>query len=181
MVEDFTSSKEEENGGSSEVAALNIEEVCQDILTALKGEIKENKIKITTDLKIAEITFPKSSLRSVFYNLIHNAVKFSDPKKASEIKIATEAVEGFVILCVQDNGLGISLEDQRRVFKKSSRLNKNIQGTGMGLYVVKKLIEDNEGRIKMVSKEKEGTTFKVFFKKQPATQRHDVPTSNLGS
>jgi len=164
MVEDFTSGKVEEKGKSSEEGMLNIEEICEDILTALKMDIREKNISVTTDLKVAEIIFPRNSLRSVFYNLINNAVKFSDPKKTSEIKISTEAVKGFVILYVQDNGLGIPLEHQSRVFKKYSRLSKNIPGTGMGLYVVKKMIEDNEGRIELESKEEEGTTFKVFFK-----------------
>ncbi|MFO8145973.1 MAG: PAS domain-containing protein [Bacteroidota bacterium] len=164
LVEDFASGKEVGKRKFSEEKALNIEEICEDILTALKMDIREKNIRITTDLKVTEIIFPRNSLRSIFYNLINNAVKFSDPKKKSEIKIVTEAVEGFVILCVQDNGLGIPLEHQRLVFKKSSRLSKNIPGTGMGLYVVKKMIEDNEGRIKLESKEGEGTTFKVFFK-----------------
>ncbi|WP_372918958.1 PAS domain-containing protein [Salegentibacter sp.] len=167
IVEDFTSGKVEENGQATDEMALNIEEISYDILTALKGDIRSKKIKITTDLKVREIIFPKSSLRSVFYNLIHNAVKFSDPNKTSEIKISTEEVDGFVILCVKDNGLGIATEDQRRVFKKSSRLFKNIQGTGMGLYVVKNMIEENKGRIKLESEEGEGTTFSVFFKKEP--------------
>ena len=164
MVEDFTSGRVDEKKESTDEIALNIEEICEDILHALKEEIKEKKIKVTTDLKVKEIIFPRNSLRSVFYNLIHNAIKFSDPKKPSVIKIATEAVKGFVILCVQDNGLGIPLKDQRRVYKKSSRLSKKIQGTGMGLYVVKNMIEDNKGRIKLESNEKDGTTFKVFFR-----------------
>lgn len=166
LVEDFASGEDEKRGESNDAVALNIEEICGDILTALKGEIKERKIKVITDLKITEINFPRNSLRSVFYNLINNAVKFSDPKKTSEIKIATEAVDDFVILCVRDNGLGIPLKHQRQIFEKSSRLSTNIPGTGMGLYVVKKMIEDNEGRIKIESKEQEGTTFKVFFKNQ---------------
>lgn len=164
LVDDFTAGKVQERADSSGEMKLNIKNICEDILLALKLEIKEKKIKVTTDLKVAEITFPRSGLRSVVYNLIHNAVKFSDPQKASEIRIATEAIEGFVVLCVQDNGLGISFEDQRRVFKKSSRLTKNIKGTGMGLYVIKKMIEDNEGRIKLESEKGEGSTFKVFFK-----------------
>lgn len=164
MVEDFTSEEVEEKGQISEEGMLNIEEVCEDILISLKLEIKEKNIKVTTDLKVTEIIYPRNSLRSVFYNLIKNAVKFSDPKKPSEIKITTEAVKDFVILCVQDNGVGIPFEEQRRVFKKSSRLSKDIPGTGMGLFVVKKMVEDNEGRIKLESKEEEGTTFKVFFK-----------------
>ena len=165
LVQDFTSGKVDEEGESLEKMALNIKEICEDILAALQVEMKEKDINITTDIKVSEVSFPRNSLRSVVYNLIHNAVKFSDPKKVSEIRIGTEAVEGFVILCVQDNGLGIALEDQRRVFKKSSRLSEEIKGTGMGLYVVKKMIEENEGRIKLESKAGEGTIFKVFFKK----------------
>ena len=164
LVEDFTSGRVDEKGESTENMGLNIEEICEDILHSLKEEIKEKKIKFSINLKVTEIIFPRNSLRSIFYNLIHNAIKFSDPGKTSEIKIATEAVDGFVILCVQDNGVGIPFKDQRRVFKKSSRLSKKIQGTGMGLYVVKNMIEDNKGRIKLESKEKEGTTFKVFFR-----------------
>lgn len=170
LVDDFTSGKVDKKGNSSDQGELNVQEICADILTSLKEEIREKKIKITTDLKVTEINFPRNSLRSIFYNLIHNAVKFSDPKKASEIKITTEAVKGFVILCVEDNGLGIPFKHQRLVFKKSSRLSKKIKGTGMGLYVVKNMIEGNKGRIKLESKEEEGTTFKVFFK-NPAVQK----------
>lgn len=165
LVNDFSSGKWDENGKASGEELLNIKEICEDILTALKVEIKEHKIKITTKLEVAEIKFPKNNLRSVIYNLVHNAIKFSDPKKPSKIIIGTESVNGFVILCVQDNGLGIKDEDQMRVFDKSSRLNEEIGGTGMGLYVVKRMIEDNEGRIKLESKKGEGTTIKVYFKR----------------
>ncbi|MFO7720355.1 MAG: PAS domain-containing protein [Gillisia sp.] len=178
MVEDFTTGKVDVNGDSSEGIALNIEEICQDILHSLKIEIKEKNIKVTTDLKVKEIIFPRNSLRSVFYNLIQNAIKFSDSEKDSEIKIATEAVRGFVILCVQDNGLGIPFKDQRQVFKKSKRLSKIIEGTGMGLYVVKHMLEDNKSRIKLESKEREGTTFKVFFK-TPSDNNKAMTSSSI--
>ncbi|WP_029034736.1 ATP-binding protein [Salinimicrobium terrae] len=164
LVEDFTSGKWEQKGETSGEHVLHIKDLCEDILTALKLEIREKKIKVTLDLKVSGIIFPRSSLRSVVYNIVHNAVKFSDPKKSSEIKIATESVDGFVVLCVRDNGVGIPEKYQRQIFKKSSRLSEEISGTGMGLYVVKRMVEDYEGRIKLESKEGEGTTFKIFFK-----------------
>lgn len=166
LVEDFTSGRVEEKEAAAVAKGSNIEEICEDIINALRVEIKEKKIKVTTDLKVAEIQFPKNSLRSVIYNLVHNAVKFSDPEKESSIRIATEEVPGFVIFCVQDNGLGIPEKHQREVFQKSTRLINHIHGTGMGLYVVKRMIEANEGRIKLQSKEGVGSTFKVFFRKQ---------------
>lgn len=164
LVEDFASGKEGNPGDSSEKVARDIKSICENVLISLQLEIKERSIEVTTDLKVGEIIFPKSSLRSVVYNLVHNAVKYSDPKKASEIKVSTELIEDYIILCVQDNGIGIAFKDQRRVFKKSSRISRDIKGTGMGLYVVKKMIEDHEGRIKLESKQGEGTTLKVFFK-----------------
>lgn len=167
LVDDFTLNNTEENGKLLEEGKLNIKDICDDILTALKGEIRARKIMITTDLKVTEINFPKNNLRSIIYNLVHNAIKFSDPEKASEIKITTEKVENYVILCVRDNGVGIPEEHQRFVFKKSSRLSEKIFGTGMGLYVVKKMIEDNDGRIRLQSKEGTGTSFRVFFKQLP--------------
>ena len=160
LVEDFTSDGDKNLTNK----ALNVETICENILTALKVEIKEKKIRITTDLKVRELVFPKSSLRSVLYNLIHNAVKFSDPNKKSTIKITTTVQDEFVVLSVLDNGIGIPLEHQERVFEKALRLSKTIRGTGMGLYVVKKMIEDNAGRIELKSKENEGTTFNLFFK-----------------
>ena len=159
-MEDFTSDGDKNLTNK----ALNVETICENILTALKVEIKEKKIRITTDLKVRELVFPKSSLRSVLYNLIHNAVKFSDPNKKSTIKITTTVQDEFVVLSVLDNGIGIPLEHQERVFEKALRLSKTIRGTGMGLYVVKKMIEDNAGRIELKSKENEGTTFNLFFK-----------------
>lgn len=169
LVENFTFSKDEKKGESSNKEALNIQEICEDILTALKEEIEKKKIKIISDLKIEEINFPRNSLRSVLYNLINNAVKFSDSEKTSQITITTEAVKDYVILCIEDNGVGIPFKHQRTIFKKSSRLSPNIPGTGMGLYVVKNMIEDNNGRIKLESKEGEGSNFKVFFKNPTET------------
>lgn len=166
LVDDFTSSKAEDNGKAAEEESLNIEKICQDILTALKLEIRSKKITVTTDLKVADIRFPRNNLRSIIYNLVHNAIKFSDTGKASKITISTEKVDGYVVLTVEDNGIGIAEEHQKQVFQKSSRLSKKIKGTGIGLYVVKRMVENNDGKIKLQSKPGEGSTFKVFFKKE---------------
>ena len=164
LVNDFTTAKNREKPTSNEQERLNIEQICEDVLNSLRDEIKAGGVVITTDFKVSEIKFPKNNLRSVVYNLLHNAIKFRDPKKISKIDITTEKVRGFVILCVKDNGLGIEEKDQRKIFRKSCRIREDIKGTGMGLYIVKKMIENNKGRIKLESKPGEGSTFKVFFK-----------------
>lgn len=164
IVDDFTSANEQDETAPNEGQILDIEEICNHVLTALKPEIRTGKIEVITDFQVRKISLPKSNLRSVVYNLVHNAIKFRNTKKASKLEISTTKEDNFVVLCIKDNGLGIAPEHHRGVFDKTSRLNEEIPGTGMGLYVVKRMIEENEGWIKLESKEGIGTTFKVFFK-----------------
>lgn len=164
LVDSFTANNDELRKKQPEELRLNIEEIMGDVLSALKFEIKSNQIEVVTSFETSEIIFPRNNLRSIVYNLVHNAIKYRDLKKASRIEVATEKVRGFVILCVRDNGPGIPEEYQRQIFNKSSRFRKDIKGTGMGLYIVKKMVEANGGRIHLESTPGEGSTFKVFFK-----------------
>lgn len=170
IVDDFTSENEHIGTGDSAVQRLNIQEICSDVLTALKSEIRLNLIEVVTNFHTSEIIFPRNNLRSIFYNLVHNAIKYRNPNKPLRIEITTEKVRDFVILCIKDNGPGIAEEHQRKIFKKSSRIREDIKGTGMGLYIAKKMIETNDGRIKLESKPGEGSTFKVFFRSESYKQ-----------
>ena len=69
-----------------------------------------------------------------------------------------------MVFSVEDNGIGIAEEHQETIFKKSSRINRYIEGTGMGLYIIKKMIENYGGRIEVESTVGKGSKFEVFFK-----------------
>ncbi len=166
LITDFTSEGNHDHNKPDVESRLNIEEICQDVVDSLRDVIEENGISINTEFNASEIIFPKNNLRSIVYNLIHNAIKFRDRTKESEVKITTTKVRGFVILCMEDNGLGIPEEHQRRIFRKSARLNKDITGTGMGLYIIKRMIESQDGRIHVESVPGDGTVFRVFFKSE---------------
>ncbi|GHA26395.1 hypothetical protein GCM10007103_04700 [Salinimicrobium marinum] len=174
MVDDFTSDNEKIGKEESPEQRLNIQEICGDVLTALKTEIRLHKIEIVKNFNASEIIFPKNNLRSIFYNLVHNAIKYRDPNKATRIEITTVKVRNFVILCVKDNGPGIAKEHQNKVFVKSSRIREDVKGTGMGLYIAKKMIETNGGRIKLESTPGEGSTFSVFLKSEFSEEEPDV-------
>lgn len=146
------------------VNLLDIKSICQDVLDALREEIKNNDITINKDFKASKIKFPGNNLRSIIYNLLHNAVKYRSRKKASIIKISTFKIKGYLVFSVEDNGIGIAEEHQKKIFEKSSRVNEEIEGTGMGLYIVKKMIKANKGKIEVQSTFGEGTKFQVFFK-----------------
>lgn len=164
LVDDFTAENEEIGKDELQEQKVNIQEICGNVLTALKGEIKLHKIKVIKNIEVSEIAFPKNHLRSIIYNLLHNAIKYRDTEKDSKIEISTQTTGSSLVLSIADNGPGIAGEDQKKIFEKSSRIRKDVIGTGMGLYIAKKMIETNGGRIELESKPGEGSVFKVFFK-----------------
>jgi signal transduction histidine kinase len=70
---------------------------------------------------------------------------------------------GYLILQVKDNGLGMNMEQKDKIFGMFKRLHTHVEGTGVGLYMVKKMIE-SAGKIEVESKVGQGATFNVFFK-----------------
>lgn len=81
-----------------------------------------------------------------------------------EIKIKTEKVKDYLLLIIKDNGLGIDPSNQSKVFKMFKRFHNHVEGTGIGLYIVKRILDNAGGKIEVESEEGKGTTFKVYFK-----------------
>lgn len=163
MLNEFTADGEENLQKKVELKRQDIVNLTENILSSLREEIVTEGIKIIKDFETKEVTFPKNTLRSIIYNLIHNAIKYRDQDRDLVITIKTYKVRDFVIFSVEDNGLGIAEKHHELVFEKSARLNKHIEGTGMGLYVIKKMIEAHGGKIELESILGEGSNFKVFF------------------
>ncbi|MFX0024077.1 MAG: PAS domain S-box protein [Candidatus Hermodarchaeota archaeon] len=98
------------------------------------------------------LNFEKEKIYDVFSHLIINAIKYSPPY--GEIKITAKKTKEFVIVCVQDNGIGLSQEEQQKIFKQFGKIERygkgwdiGIEGTGMGLYTSKKIVELHGGKI----------------------------------
>lgn len=142
---------------------LDIKSICQDVINALREEILNYDITIHKNFETSKVVFPKNNLRSIIYNLLHNSIKYSDCSKTSIIKISTSKTNDSVVFTVEDNGIGIAEEHQETIFEKATRVNEDIEGTGMGLYIIKKMIESNNGRIEVESEFGKGSKFKVFF------------------
>ena len=139
-----------------------IKEVRMDL--ALFIEQAEAQLDIAVDA-CGPIRFAPKNLRSVVYNLLSNAIKYRDPHRKPVIRVRCEAVEEYQVLTVVDNGLGIDLSQRNRLFSMFQRLHDHVEGTGIGLYIVKKLVEDAGGKIEVESEVGQGTTFRVFFKR----------------
>jgi len=141
----------------------------------------KNRIKIISnniDNNIA-VKIDPYAIDRIINNLIDNAIKYN--KKNGFIEISLIDENDKVILIVKDTGIGISKEQQENIFNpyyQISHEKRNIQGIGMGLNIVKKIIKEVNGKIDIKSKINDGTVFKIIFKKYK-TKKNEIISSNI--
>ena len=120
--------------------------------------------------RCSEIQFSKKNLRGILYNLLSNAIKFSKPDTTPEIFIKTEEAGQFTLLSVGDNGVGIEPEKKGEIFSKFTRLKSHIEGTGIGLFIINKMVCNQGGKIEVESQVGSGTTFNIYLKRMADTE-----------
>ena len=155
--------EEEEHGiGATE---LDFHQEFADVLLDLEEEIKGSEAEIFSDFSKAPfISFSRKNLKSILQNLVSNSVKFRSPHRNPIINVDTEKTkDGVVIIRVRDNGLGIQKKAQDKIFRMYHRMNTQIPGTGVGLAIIKRLVENAGGKIELESEFGEGSVFKVYL------------------
>ncbi|WP_299700146.1 PAS domain-containing sensor histidine kinase [uncultured Pontibacter sp.] len=143
---------------------INVQEVYEDILADMGYPTKENGIFIETHFEVHQLKFSKKNFRSVLFNLISNSLKYRSPDRDLVINIHTRLEEPYVRLSVQDNGLGIHKRHHQQLFTMFKRFHDHVQGTGVGLYMVKRIVENAGGRIEVESNEGDGSKFILYLK-----------------
>jgi PAS domain S-box-containing protein len=138
-----------------------LQEVTDDLALAIEQSGAQIDIHVD-DCK--KVFFAAKNLRSIIYNLLSNAIKYRDPQRQLSLRVACREVEGYHQLTFEDNGLGIEMKQRDRMFAMFQRLHNHVEGTGVGLYIVKKMLENAGGKIDVESEVGVGTTFKVFIK-----------------
>jgi len=124
------------------------EDIIRNILVALQDKIEASNITIFLKPNLPTILCDEKRIRDVFYNLITNAIKFMGDNKKREVTIGHKKIEGYYEFFVEDTGIGIRKEYQNNVFKIFSRLKQiETEGSGVGLIIVKKIIETHKGEI----------------------------------
>jgi light-regulated signal transduction histidine kinase (bacteriophytochrome) len=146
--------------------AVDIQEVLHQSLQNLKSLIVEKGAEITHD-QMPTIRGDSTQLLQVFQNLISNAVKFG-PDKSTKVRVAAQSGPNEWIFSVQDNGIGIEANYFDRIFVIFQQLNKkgSFEGTGMGLAIVKKIVERHRGRVWVESEAGVGSTFYFTIPKE---------------
>lgn len=158
---------------------VNLNNKIKNVLEDLEVEIQEKKaiIHVAT---LPVIKGHKRQIQQVFQNLIGNALKYSKPDVPPVIDISSSTITGkevamhvsaeeintaFYLVEVKDNGVGFKQEDADRIFNVFTRLHGNTEyrGTGVGLSIVKKVVENHKGHVWAESRLGEGATFKLLF------------------
>lgn len=150
---------------TSDTSTVNFREMMEEVELTIADLIREYDAQIIEDFaEVPEINFSRKNLRSILYNLVSNAIKYSSPDRRPEVKVSTARQGDFIVLKVADNGLGIKKEAREKVFGMFKRLHNHVEGTGVGMAIVKRIIENNGGKIELESEPGQGSTFYVYLK-----------------
>ena len=137
-----------------------LEDVRQDLAPLLQQTGGKLRVRVAD---CPPLRFSEKNLRSVLYNLLSNALKYRHPDRAPEVHVRCRQADGCTVLEVQDNGLGLDLTREKQLFAMFQRLHTHVEGSGLGLYMVKRMVENAVGKITVHSQVGEGTTFSVYF------------------
>lgn len=164
LLEDFLSfGKLEEGKVETQISTFNVHELIEESEDELKTVLKKGQE--FRNLLQGDPLFPtdKRLLKHIITNLLSNAIKFS-PEQA-EIEVRVNAAEQKLLISVRDKGIGISLEDQPYLFGSFFRAKNafNIQGTGLGLHIIKRYIDLLHGEITVDSQLDKGSEFNVVL------------------
>lgn len=152
----------------SEKTSLNISECTKSVLSNLETQLIKVDAEIILNFdRVDRILYIRTVLESVIQNLITNSIKYRSNERRLKIEINTTEDDEFVYLRVKDNGIGFdSNKYGEKIFKLYERVHHNIDGKGLGLYLIKTQIEALNGRIDVNSIPNEGALFIVSIKKE---------------
>lgn len=143
----------------------DIVNVVKNITLSVSDYVKDKNIKLFFDTEVGEkmIAFDPDKVERIILNLLSNAIKFT--AEDGQINVKIRLVEGYVAISVIDNGIGISREMQNTIFERFIQADKsttrNREGSGIGLSLVKSLVELHQGRISLISEQGKGSEFVV--------------------
>ncbi len=149
---------------------INIVELMNQVILEFQGEINNKKIDLSfikEDIRIPNINGDEEMIIVVFQNLIENAIKYSQVNGDITILFDHDELTDNIKISVHDQGIGINKDDQIKIFNKFFRapnaVEKEIIGSGLGLFTTKSIVERHNGKIWFESSKEEGTTFFVVL------------------
>ena len=152
---------QKEHGGGT--VPVELAAVIHDVRLDLEPVIQRTEARLEIDVQVPTVLFSEKNLRSVVFNLLSNALKYHAPTRPPHVQLRSWAEAGYVVLEVRDNGLGLNTAYTDRLFGMFQRFHDHVEGSGIGLYMVKKMVENAGGRISVASTLGAGSVFSVYF------------------
>lgn len=178
LVDDvFDLAKMEEGKISLLVEEINLSELVEQAVQKVELKAKEKGLSLSFQPSgtVSLVRGDGKRMEQIFMNLLENAIRYTEK---GSIHVDLQYTAASVIIRVVDTGIGIPEEDLPYIFERFYRVEKSrarqFGGTGLGLSIVKKLVELQEGKIKVTSKLGEGTRFEVHFTLQPGHGGHRI-------
>ena len=147
---------------------VNLEDEIKEIETELESFLEENNGRIEVDEHLPSLLAHRAWMKELFLNLIMNGVKHND-KEEKVLRIGFKDEEDTLLFFVADNGIGIEDKYRAEIFRPFKRVNVEVEGTGLGLSLCKKVVELHDGKIWVESEIGKGSTFFFSFPKNTRT------------
>jgi PAS domain S-box-containing protein len=163
-ISDLTQVAKINKDNPEDITYVDLSEVYEQVRKDLEPQILEAGAEIDIHLDCPQVHFSKKNLQSILYNLLSNALKYRSSERELFVRISCYSNQSHHLLTIEDNGLGMDMRQEEKIFALFKRLHTHVEGTGIGLYIVKKMLENGGGKIEVESKLGVGSTFKVYFK-----------------
>ena len=164
IIKELTEISKIQREVNEDIRVVSISETLNELISDMSKLIEDAGVVICRDIQADTLEFSKRNIRSIIYNLLSNAIKFRSPDRIPKVTISSYQHDKQLILSVEDNGIGIDLSKGDKLFLMFKRMHSHIEGAGVGLYIVKRIIENSGGRIEVKSEIDKGSTFRVYFK-----------------
>jgi len=138
---------------------IDVGVLLREIEEGLVLKLEQERVEFIVQQPLPAVRGDRGRIRQVFANLIENAVKFRSLERRLRIEVGCEEERGFYRFHVGDNGIGISPQYQEQIFEPFRQLDSGIEGVGMGLTLVKRIVEHHGGRVWVESEAGKGSTF----------------------
>ncbi len=169
LVSDLLLASKMESSYQAQVEVFNINDLLKGIIEKIKAKNPEANISLEEKIANQEIKMDLLGVTSIAINLIENGIKYSFEKP--DIQVTIDKNNEAILLDVADKGIGIKQKDKAKVFERFYRVGdedtRKTKGTGLGLYIVKEIVKNNNGSITLVNNKPNGSVFKVVLPFDP--------------
>lgn len=146
---------------------VNFTNLLEEVKSELSGEFDLSNVFFSTNFIEPSIRANASELSLLLFQILHNAITYRQDKQPLHITLKTKKVGGYLLFGIKDNGKGMIIkndEDAEKLFRPFYRLSNKSQGIGIGLSIVRSIVDKYEGEVKVRSRINEGSMFNIYLK-----------------